>query len=101
MQSVLPSNPTCSRLEQILNPDYPLCKDDVLWILEFIKKKVADEDPRLLELSQPRLLKNFHFFAEVAMMLIHKRHRCEQELDQLKQWIDEATYGLNAPSTKA
>jgi hypothetical protein len=83
------------KLEQILHPSYPLCKDDVVWILEFIKKKVAEEDPQLQGLTQPRLMKNFRYFAEVAMMLIHRRNGFDQEADRLKMWLREAAFGLH------
>lgn len=88
------NNPTDQKLQLLLNPDHCLCKEDVIWVLEFIKKKVADGDPHLLELTQPRLLKNFHYFAEVAMMLIHRRNYNAQETDRLREWIAEATFGL-------
>ncbi|MFX3633386.1 MAG: hypothetical protein ACE3L7_30995 [Candidatus Pristimantibacillus sp.] len=87
-------HPTHMRLSRILNPDHPLCREDVVWMLEYIKKKVADEDPALLDLSQPRLLKNFHFFAEAAMSLVHRRHFSDQEADRLRAWLIEAAYGL-------
>lgn len=93
-QSVAYPNHTQGKLEQILHPGYPLCKDDVVWILEFIKKKVAEEDPQMLGLAQPRLMKNFRYFAEVAMMLIHRRNGFDQEADRLKMWLREAAYGL-------
>lgn len=83
-----------SRLEQILHPSYQLCREDVVWILEFIKKKVAEEDPKLHGLSQPRMMENFRYFAEVAMMLIHHRSGFDQEADRLKMWLREAAYGL-------
>jgi hypothetical protein len=85
---------TQGKLQQILHPSYPLCKDDVVWILEFIKKKVVEEDPQIQGLAQPRLLKNFRYFAEVAMMLIHRRNGFDQEADRLKMWLREAAYGL-------
>ncbi|GIP32881.1 hypothetical protein [Paenibacillus sp. J2TS4] len=87
-------NPSSRRLEQILHPNHPLCKDDVIWMLEWIKKKVAEGDPKLLDLPQPRLLKNFHYFAETAMMFIHGRPVYDQELDSIKSWLREAGYGL-------
>ncbi|MFC5987351.1 hypothetical protein [Marinicrinis lubricantis] len=62
--------------------------------MDYVKKRVADEDPKLLALSQPRLLKNFHYFAEIAMMLIHQRSVFDQELDRIKLWLQEALYGL-------
>jgi hypothetical protein len=100
MQPLISSDKVQHKLEQILEQSHTLCKEDILWILEYVKKKVADQDPSLLELSQPRLLKNFHCFAEVAMMLIHRRHKCEQELDLLKSWLYEATHGLHSNEDK-
>ncbi|CAH0120055.1 MULTISPECIES: hypothetical protein [unclassified Paenibacillus] len=88
------ANSTTRRLERIFDPDHPLCKEDVVWILEYIKKKVADEDPSLLDLSQPRLLKNFHCFAEVALSLIHRRTVYDQEIDGLRSYLAEAVHGL-------
>jgi hypothetical protein len=82
------------KLEQIMQPAYPLCREDVVWMLDLIKKKVAEEDPHLLDLSQPRLIKNFRYFAEVAMMLIHRRHLFDQETDDLRAWLREAAYGI-------
>lgn len=93
-QSSIP-NAAQRKLEQILNPAHPLCRDDVVWILEFIKKKVAEEDPGLKDLSQPRLMQNFRYFAEISLMLIHRRGGFEYEADRLKDWIHEASFGLH------
>lgn len=87
-----------SKLEQLLDPHHPMCKDDVIWLLEYIKKKVAEEDPELLDLSQPRLLQHFRYFAEVAMLLIHKQPVYDQDADRLKQWVAEAAFGINPES---
>lgn len=87
-------NPAQRKLEQILDPVHPLCKDDVVWVLELIKKKVAEEDPQLMELSQPRLMQNFRYFADIALMLIQRRNGFDQEADRLKTWIAEASHGL-------
>jgi hypothetical protein len=81
------------KLDQILHPSYQLCREDVVWILEFIKKKVAEEDPGLLGLSQPRMIKNFRYFAEIAMMLIHRKNGFDEEADRLKLWLRDAAYG--------
>jgi hypothetical protein len=40
-------------------------------------------------------MQNFHFFAEAAMSLIHRRHYCAQEADRLRDWLRQAAYGLN------
>lgn len=90
---------TESQIDRILDPDHPLCRADVVWMLEYIKKKVADEDPALMDLTQPRLLQNFHYFAEAAMSLINRRHCCDQEADRLRDWLREAAYGINPNKT--
>jgi hypothetical protein len=88
------------KMEHILDPAHTLCKDDVVWMLEFIKKKVAEEDPQLLELSQPRLMQNFRYFAEISLMLIQRRNGFDQEADRLKSWVAEASFGLQPKSSK-
>ncbi|MFF2484181.1 hypothetical protein [Paenibacillus sp. NPDC058071] len=87
-------HPTERRVNQILNPDHPLCREDVIWMLGYIKKKAADEDPAFLNLSPPRLLKNYYYFAEAAMALIHRRHCTAHEADRLRSCLLEASYGL-------
>ncbi len=81
-------------LNKLLNPSHTLCKNDILWVLDYMKQKVAEEDPALLSLPQPRLLLNFHYFAEVAMIMIHKRYQLGSEQDQIKSLLREACYGL-------
>ncbi|ANE47430.1 hypothetical protein SY83_15390 [Paenibacillus swuensis] len=84
-----------ARYEQIFHPDHPLCKEDMLWMLEFIKKKVADEDPEITSLSQPRLLKNFYYFAEIATLLLHSRLGSSPEAGRLRDWLTEASHGMH------
>jgi len=85
---------TKQKINQILDPTYPLSRDDVVWMLGYITKKVADADPAVLGLSQPRLIKNFHAYAEAAMALIHRRSSSEQEAERLREWLREAVHGL-------
>ncbi|TMV46116.1 hypothetical protein FE783_27225 [Paenibacillus mesophilus] len=98
MQQAAFPKPPDRRLEQILSPNHPLCKEDVVWVLEFVKKKVAEQDPRLLDLPQPRLLRNFQHFAEAATMLLQRRPSCVNEADRLRTALVEATYGLLDPA---
>lgn len=84
------------RLHYILDPYETLCKKDIIWMLDFVKKRVADEDPMLMALPQPRLLKKFHYFAEISMMLIHDQ-RCGGNLEEkgrIKQCLNEMLYGI-------
>ena len=94
MQPAPFANQAEQRLERILSQNHTLCKEDVIWVLDFVKKKIAEHDPRLTDLSQPRLLKNFHYFAEVAMFIIHRRPSCGEETERLRTWLAEATFGL-------
>ncbi|GCL71229.1 MULTISPECIES: hypothetical protein [Paenibacillus] len=89
------------KLQQILDSSTPLCKEDIVWMLEFIKKKVAEEDLNLKDLSQPRLLQNFRYFAEIALMLIQRRNGFDQDADRLKLWLAEASYGLHPARTRS
>lgn len=93
--SAASTNPLHNKLAKIIQPGHPLCKDDVIWVLDYIKKKVAEEDPQLMHLPQARLLKNFHAFTEVAMLLIHRRPSGDHEIDRLKRWLAEAAHGLD------
>lgn len=95
MQSAVTPNPHRDRLQQILHPNHTLKRDDVLWVLDYIKKKVADKDPIFMTLPQPRLIENFHYFAEVAMIMLHRNVFYDQEYDRLKNYLREALYGLD------
>jgi len=85
---------TKRKITQILDPTHPLSREDVIWMLGYIKKKVADEDPSLMNLPQPRLMQNFHAYAEVTMALIQRRNSSDQEAQRLRDWLSEASHGL-------
>jgi hypothetical protein len=87
MSQSAPLNLTKLKLERLSNPMRPFCREDVIWLLELIKKKVADPDPELMDLTQPQLLQHFHEFADVAMKLIYRKPACYSETEPLKAWI--------------
>lgn len=87
-------DPTRRKFQTIMDPYYSLRREDIVWMLEYIKKKVADADPHLLNLTKPRLLSNHYYFAKVSLMLIQKQNGAQQEMAQIKKWLAEATYGL-------
>lgn len=97
MYGTYSQDPAQRKLERLLEPHHPLRKEEAIWLLEYIKKSVAEEDPHLLELPQPRLMQNFRYFAEIAMLLIHKHTALDQDAVRLKQWLREAAYGLYDP----
>ncbi len=85
---------TNAKFQKMLDKDYPLCRDDVIWMLQYIKKKAADGDSALLNLPQPRLLNNFHAFAEVALCLIQRGSYNTLEAHQMRKWLTDASFGL-------
>lgn len=95
MLPVEASDPARRKLERLLSPYHSLCREDIVWLLEYIKKKVAEEDPELQVLSQPRLMQNFRYFAEVALLLLRRTHTGNEDSERLKAWISEAAHGLN------
>lgn len=94
------TDPVRKKIHNILHSDYPLCRNDVIWMLMWIKKKVAEGDPALRELPQPRLLINFHYFAETAMALAKQRPGSEDEMERIRTWLAEASHGLIDPPVR-
>lgn len=89
------ADPSWSRFDRILRPEHDLCREDIVWMLDFIHKKVAGKDLQLLGLSQPRLLQNFASFADTAMLLIHGKAVSSLETGRMKAVLREASFGLN------
>jgi len=92
----LPASPSHRRRwEQITDPNGVLHRDDLIWLLEYVKVKIAEPDPELLELPPQRLLVNFRAFAELALLLIHGAGVLHGPgTDGIKRWIREAGYGM-------
>ncbi|MFC5703496.1 hypothetical protein ACFPVX_19580 [Cohnella faecalis] len=67
------SNPPIEPLRRLLDPEYPLCRDDVLWALDHVKRKVAEGAPEWSGLDRPQLLAHFVCFADIALMMLHRR----------------------------
>lgn len=82
------------KFQQLMNESYTLRREDIVWVLSYLKQKAAEEDPALLGLPQPRLLKNFCHYAEVALMLIQVRHASGQEQRHIRESLREACHGL-------
>ena len=89
---------TLYHINRINDPDYPLSREDVIWTLEFMKRKMADEAPELLGLPQPLLLRKFQSFAEASLMLLKSRSGCGYETDRLRNCLQEVIEGLTIES---
>ncbi|GIQ68300.1 hypothetical protein DUZ99_04180 [Xylanibacillus composti] len=100
MSAISPSDVVGSKLEQMLQPNHVLCKNDMVWFMEFVKSRVYANDPRLLELPPERLLQNFRHYAEIALTLIYN-HPGETETERLRTCLTEAVYGLLPTDTRS
>lgn len=83
------NSPIEQPLRHLLDPSYPLCREDVLWALGFIKKKVADGAPDWSGLDRPQLLARFACFADMALLLLHRRSPSSQETACLREMLSE------------
>ncbi|MEX3616459.1 hypothetical protein [Paenibacillus glucanolyticus] len=82
------------RIRRILDPSYPLCREDMIWVLHFVQKKVALKDPALLDLSKPRLLQNFNSYSEAALLLLGSGNHVHTKSDDIRTCLLEAMHGL-------
>jgi hypothetical protein len=72
-----------------------LSKDQLIEVLTYIDEQVSSRDTILMGLSQPRLMANFHAFAQIALSLV------KGESDKVDmEWIKEASYGLDSASRR-
>ncbi|WP_106768222.1 hypothetical protein [Paenibacillus faecalis] len=82
------------RLIQILDPSHPLCREDIMWVLHYVQKKVASKDPALLELSKPRLLQTFNSYCEAAMLLLGSKAPFYADNDKIRACLLDVLHGL-------
>lgn len=82
------------KFNKLMDDSTMLRREDIIWILNYIKQKAADEDPALLSLHQPRLLRNFRCYAEAATLLLSSRNAGIQESGHIHKLLKEASYGL-------
>jgi hypothetical protein len=77
------------RLDRIRDPACPACREDLVWLLHTVKKKVADGDPALQDLPRPQLIALFRDFAEAALTLLGER-TCADELERARRGLADA-----------
>ncbi|SEM38561.1 hypothetical protein SAMN04488688_11297 [Paenibacillus sp. cl141a] len=96
---MVPFHPTglsssAKRIRRMLDPSYPLCREDVMWVLHFVQKKVALKDPALQDLSKPRLLQNFNSYCEAALLLLGSGNHFHTKNGDIRTCLLEAMHGL-------
>lgn len=86
--------PAGGRIERIRDPSRPVCREDLVWLLHAVKKKVADGAPALQDLPRPQLIALFRDFAEAALVLLEGRTRNAEELERARRGLAEAVLML-------
>ncbi|MGG1311355.1 MULTISPECIES: hypothetical protein [Cohnella] len=74
-------------LKRLLDPSYPMCREDLILALDFIKRKVAEGAPEWTGLDRPRLLAHFACYAELAMHLVHRQNLCGEDAACLRAML--------------
>ena len=82
------------RLSLILDPSHPLCREDIIWVLHYVQKKVASKDPALLDLTKPRLLQSFGSYCEAAMLLLGSKAHFHADNDDIRARLLDLVHGL-------
>lgn len=88
-----PLQPAEMKFHRLMDDSHTLCKEEIVWILAYIKQKTADGDSALRNLHQPRLLRNFYHYAEIALMLLQPQTFLHEQ-GRLKKLLREASFGL-------
>jgi hypothetical protein len=71
-------------IERILDPHHPLCRTEVIRVLEYMKKRMVEKDPKLLGLTQPHLLTWFAEYAGIALSLLNNDLYSRMEPDFIR-----------------
>jgi hypothetical protein len=85
------------KLDSYLEKD-ALTRSEVIWVLDYIKDQIHQDDPMIWGLSKNRLIANFYYYGKISSLLLHQWEKNDQEMDRLTQWLREAAYGLDSKS---
>lgn len=92
-------NAADAKLAQMLRPEYALCRDDVVWMLEYIRKTLAEAEASAPVMSPAELLRQFRCFAEVALMLIRRGPAaCDREIELLRASLRDNVFSRKTPA---
>ncbi|WP_276352662.1 hypothetical protein [Cohnella caldifontis] len=87
MKSASPALPP-SPLKRLLDRSQPFCKEDVLWALDYMKRKAADGAPEWSGLDRPQLLEVFACFAEMSLLLLHRQTPGKPETERFRAMLE-------------
>ncbi|MBB6730263.1 hypothetical protein [Cohnella zeiphila] len=84
------ARPANDRWRRLLDPAYPLRREDLIWALDDMKRKIADGAPEWTGLDRPALLARFASFAELAMYLLRRPSLCGEDAEHLRALLKDA-----------
>lgn len=87
-------NPITIRFERIMDPNHPLCREDVVWLLNTIKIKLI-ASPSAPALSYDTILHSYRYYAEVSMLMLQRTSSSALESERLRTYMREAARILN------
>lgn len=87
-----------SRIDRITDPNHPLCREDVIWVLNNIKLRLIEHHDILLTLDREVLLRSYRYFAELSTLMLHRVPANGQESERLQRCIREASCLLRNPN---
>lgn len=83
------NNPITIRLDRIMDPNHPLCREDVIWLLNTIKNKLI-ENHAGSALPYETLLYSYRYYTEVSMLMLQRNSTSALESERLRLYMKEA-----------
>lgn len=74
-------------LRRLLDSTQPFCREDVLWALHAMKRKLAEGAPEWSGLDRPELLACFSCFAEMSLLLLHRQTPGHPETERFRAMV--------------
>lgn len=84
---------TSARLARILDANHPLCREDMIWVLNVIKQQLSDHPDKWAVLAPIQLVHRFHSYAEISLLLVNGSSY-GQESDRIRKYLSEVVSGL-------
>ncbi|MGZ9587044.1 methyltransferase [Paenibacillus marinisediminis] len=89
-----------AHMERIMDPNHPLCRDDIIWLLNTIKNKLTEEGAHS-SLTNEVLLDSYRYYAELSMLMLQRNSTSGQESERLRRYMKRTASILLKPSDDA
>jgi hypothetical protein len=86
-ESIRSAAPPCP-LMRLLDRSQPFCREDVLWALDYMKRKAAEGAPEWTGLDRPQLVEVFACYAEMALLLLQRQTPGRPEKERFRAVLE-------------